>query len=163
MCHRRKYFASTVFKFSENCEDAFTRKGNDNWKKANEKFGKHEKSQHHREAFFKFQALQQPSISAQMNLHHADDQRNRKAALLKQLSSLKYLVKQGTGIRGHEDDEGNLIEMLKCRSEDVPVLTEWLKHSSYKSHDIINELIQLMAHDILRTLLLMYMKPNGSL
>ena len=66
MCHRRKYFASTVIScvqktlniFSENCEDAFTRKGFDNWKKANEKFGEHEKSQHHREAFFKFQALQ---------------------------------------------------------------------------------------------------------
>ena len=108
------------FKFSQNCEDAFTRKGFDNWKKADEKFGKHEKSQHHREAFFKFQALQQPSISAQMNLRHADDQRNPREALLKQLSCLNYPVKQETGIGGYEDDES----MLKCRSEDVPVLTE---------------------------------------
>ena len=86
-------------------------------------------------------------------MQHADEQVKRREALLKQLSSLKYLVRQGTSIRGHKDDEGNLIEMLKCRSEDVPVLTDWLNHSSYKSHDIINELIQLMAHEVLQTLL----------
>ena len=152
-CFYCRFICRRDLKFSEDCEDTFTRKGFDNWKKATEKCGKHEKSQTHREAFFKFQALQQPSISAQINMQHADEQVKRREALLKQLSSLKYLVRQGTSIRGHTDDEGNLIELLKCRSEDVPVLTDWLKHSSYKSHDIINELIQLMAHEVLRTLL----------
>ena len=140
-------------KFCEDCKDAFTKKGFDNWKKCKEKFKKHEKSQTHREALFNFQAFQQPSISSQINLQHADEQVKRLEALLKQFSSLKYLLRQGTRIRGHKNDECNLIEMLKCHSEDVPALANWLKHSSYKSHDIINELIQLMAHEVRRTLL----------
>ena len=101
----------------------------------------------------KFQALQKPSISAQICSQHPGDQANRMQALLKQLSSLKYLVRQGSSIRGHKEDEGNLNELLKCRSEDVPVIKDWLTHSSYKSYDIINELIQLMAHEVLRILL----------
>ena len=152
-CFYCRFIRSRDLKFSEDCEDAFTKKGFDNWKKCNKKFKKHEKSQAHREALFKFQAFQQPSISSQINLQHADEQVKQRDALLKQLSSLKYLVRQGTSIRGHKDDEGNLIEMLKCCSEDVPALADWLEHRSYKSHDIINELIQLMAHEVLWTLL----------
>ena len=123
-CFYCRFIRSRDLKFSEDCEDAFTKKGFDNWKKCNEKFKKHGKSQAHPEALFKFQAFQQPSISSQINLQHADKQVKQREALLKQLSSLKYLVRQGTSIRGHKDDEGNLIEMLKCRSEDVPALAD---------------------------------------
>ena len=56
------------------------------------------------------------------------------------------------GLRGHKEEEGNLWQLLKCCAEDDPVLKEWFSHSSYKSHDIINELIQLMANQQLKKL-----------
>ena len=54
-CFYCRFIRSRNLKFGGDCEDAFTRIGFDNWKKANEKFIKHEKSQTRREAFFKFQ------------------------------------------------------------------------------------------------------------
>ena len=38
-----------------------------------------------------------------------------------QLTSLKYLTRQGLAIRGHEI-EGNLPQLLQCRAENVPVI-----------------------------------------
>ena len=101
----------------------------------------------------KYSALQQPSVAAQLSRQVESDQLKRRDAFLKQLSSLKYLVRQGLAVRGHVEEDGNLQQLVKCRSEDVASLEEWLKHSGYKSHDIINELIQLMAHQLLRNLL----------
>lgn len=54
---------------------------------------------------------------------------------------MEVFVQQGTSIRGHKDGEGNLKGLLKYRIEDISVFTDWLKCSSYKSLDIISELI----------------------
>ena len=61
--------------------------------------------------------------------------------LLKQLSSLLaiYLLHQGLAIRGHDDSEGNLFQLLKLRSEDDSELKFWLKDGKYLSPAIINE------------------------
>jgi hypothetical protein len=72
---------------------------------------------------------------------------------LKQLSSLKYLVRQGLAIRGHESMESNLIQMLKTRAEDVPELNQWIEDRRYISPDIVNELIEMMGNAILRSIL----------
>ena len=69
------------------------------------------------------------------------------------LTSLRYLARQGIAIRGHIEEEGNLLQLLSCRAEDVPGLQAWLKDPAYKSHDVINELIQLMYMQVLRKLL----------
>ena len=66
--------------------------------------------------------------------------------LLKVLSTLRYLVRQGLAVRGHHDhDDGNLIQLLNCRSEDVASLRSWMLDRKYLSHDIINEVIEIMA------------------
>ncbi len=142
-----------VLSFSKKGEATFTTKGFNNWKKAKEKFREHELSQVHCEAMLKYTALQQSSVAVQLSHQVASDQLKRRDALLRQLSSLRYLLRQGLAIRGHVEEDGNLQQLLKCRSEDVPTLEEWLKDSNYKSHDIVNELIQLMAHQLLRRLL----------
>ena len=153
-CFYCRYTASrNLLGFSKKSEDAFTTRGFDNWKKAKQKFGEHEKSQSHREAVMKYEAVQRPSVSAQINMQVAGEQLTRRKGFLKQLSFLRYLVRQGMGLRGHKEEEGNLWQLLKCCAEDDPVLKEWFSHSSYKSHDIINELIQLMAHQQLKKLL----------
>ena len=70
--------------------------------------------------------------------------------LLKQLSSLKYMLKQGLAIRGHDDIEGNLLQLLTLKSEDCPELNSWFRDSKYFSPDISNEQIALMGRRVLK-------------
>lgn len=51
--------------------------------------------------------------------------------LLKLLSSLKFLVRQGLAICGHKEVDGNLIQLLKLRSSDAPGLKRWLDNRQY--------------------------------
>ena len=73
--------------------------------------------------------------------------------LMKLLSSLKLLLRQGSAIREHKEKEGNLYQVLRCRGEDVPGLEAWLKKGDYRSHDIVNEMVELMYMQLLRKLL----------
>ena len=73
--------------------------------------------------------------------------------LMKLLSSLKLLLRQGSAIREHKEKEGNLYQVLTCRGEDVPGLEAWLKKGDYRSHDIVNEMVELMYMQLLRKLL----------
>ena len=66
------------------------------------------------------------------------------------MSSLKYLLKQGLAIRGHDDIEGNLLQLLTLRSEDCPELNSWLRDRKYFSPDILNEQIALMGRIVLK-------------
>ena len=72
---------------------------------------------------------------------------------MKQLSSLRYLMRQGLPIRGHDTFEGNLFQLLQLRSEDDTQLSSWLREKKYFSPEIINEQIELMANSVLRSIL----------
>ena len=58
--------------------------------------------------------------------------------LLKQLSSLHYLLRQGLALRGHEENESNLVQLLMLRSEDCDGFKAWLEGKKYLSHEIVN-------------------------
>ena len=73
--------------------------------------------------------------------------------LLIQLFSLRYLLRLGLAIRGHEEEEGNLSQLMKFRAEDNDGLKKWLKTSVYQSPEVINELICLMGQQVLRCML----------
>ena len=72
---------------------------------------------------------------------------------MKQLSSLKFLLRQGLAIRGHNDKDGNLVQLMELRSEDSPRLKRWLDSDHYLSPQIVNEMITLMGNTLLRKLL----------
>ena len=63
------------------------------------------------------------------------------------------LLCQGLSIRGHTEQEGNLMQLLRLRSDDDPRLKEWIKDSKYLSVDIVNECVMLMGQKLLRELL----------
>ena len=132
---------------------AFVSKGFDNWKKAKERFREHEHCQVHREACLKLQLSQQSSVATQLSQALLVDQKYRREMLMKVLSSLRFLVCQGLAICGHKEEDSNLVQLLKCRSEDIHGLETWIKDGRYLSHDIINELIEMMAHQLLRGIL----------
>ena len=54
--------------------------------------------------------------------------------------------------QGKTDVDSNLFHVLKVRAEDVPGLLDWIKDGKYLSHDIINELINLMGNEVLRSI-----------
>ena len=94
-----------------------------------------------------------PSIAAQLSTKILMDQEKHRDLLLKQFHSLQYLTRQGLAIRGHGDEDGNLHQLLKCRAHDITGIEQWIENGSYQSHDIINEMMQLMANQLLQKLL----------
>lgn len=74
---------------------------------------------------------------------------------MKIVDSVKFLARQGAALRGHADDEGNLCQLLKLRSEDDPGLAKWLstrKHD-FTSPKIQNEILHLLANSIIRDII----------
>ena len=82
------------------------------YKKAIEKFEKHEKSDCHNEARVKIAFLKGPSISVQLNTQIARLQNVQRCGLLLLLQGLQFLLCQGIAIRGHFEEEGNLRQLL---------------------------------------------------
>ena len=68
------------------------------------------------------------------------------------VTSIQFLAKQGVALRGHDAaDGGNFKELLRLRAEDSPQLREWLQRKeSFTHHDIQNEILRLISHDVLR-------------
>jgi len=57
-------------------------------------------------------------------------------------------------LRGHDDKEGNFMQLLTARNGDVPELTFWLsRRSKYTHHSIQNEILEMYSHAILRQIL----------
>ena len=94
-----------------------------------------------------------PTIAEQLSTSALLSRANNRSMLLKVMSSLRYLLKQGLSIRGHREEDGNLIQLLYLRSTDCPELVTWLNNQQYLSHDIINEIITLIGNGLLRQLL----------
>ena len=128
-------------------DSAFILHGFQNWKKGRERLECHEKSGCHREAVLKLKGMQGQSPIALLSSEARRTQANHRRMLLKQLSSLKFLLRQGLSIRGHKESEGNLIQLFELQSNDCPELKQWLLSNHYLSHDIV---ITLMGNTLLR-------------
>ncbi|CAF4079753.1 unnamed protein product, partial [Rotaria sp. Silwood1] len=129
---------------------AFT--GFSDWKNAIARLKKHESSKIHSDCVYLVKQQQKPTVAAQLNLTHQIQQAKRRRMLLTEIQCIKYLLRQGLPIRGHVEDEANLIQLLKLRASDVDGLAEWLKEKNYLSHDVINEICQLISLSIVREL-----------
>ena len=101
----------------------------------------------------KIELLNQPSIVAQLSTQISKDQKIRREMLLITLSSLKFLLRQGLAIRGHEEMEGNLMQLLLLQAEQCPDLKRFIHEKKYLSGDIVNEFIALMGNVVLHELL----------
>ena len=97
--------------------------------------------------------MKQPSVSTQLNNQLVQEQKVNREMLLKQLTSLRYILRQGLALRGHEEKEGNLMQLLYLRSEECPGLKQYIENKKYHSHEIIHEQMGLMANNILREIL----------
>ena len=101
----------------------------------------------------KTEQMKKPGIDAQLSKQLKESQHLHRKMLMIQLSSLRYLLRQGLAIRGHDEIEGNLFQLLLLRREECPYMQQWLESKRYLSSDIINEMISSMGQHVLREIL----------
>ncbi len=144
-------------------ETTFSKAGFTNWKKALEKFDKHQSTSSHRESVELLVTIPSNTkdVGEMLSKAHAEQKAENRRMLKMILSSIRYLGRQGLALRGHYkiDESGrrgefdsNLIQLLRTRAEDEPTFLNWLEKSQDKftSPDIQNEILLIMAMHILR-------------
>lgn len=145
----------------QNSLKTYTELGFTNWKKAIERFQTHERSKIHRAAIGVLTVSEMNvNVGAQIHTGKMEEMKRARIALLKIFSTVRYLCQQGIAIRGHEDADSNIIELLNERAEETPELKSWLSRSTSKwlSHDVLNEYIELLAKSVLKKILTRFRK-----
>ena len=135
------------------CKDeAFSTKGFKNWKNAVKGFKGHETSDYHYSTRYKLSfATMNKSVLSQLDSKHEKECKAATQSLVNVFKSIKYLTRQGIALCGHNEENGNLLQLLKLHCDDNPNLKVWLtKKTNWLSHEIQNEIIQMMALTILR-------------
>lgn len=133
-------------------EPAFTYKGMANWRKALCKFKTHGESAEHANNMPAADLGCQP-IEAAIRTADESGRAAARACLGRIITSVQFLARQGLAFRGHGSDEGNFKELLRLRSQDCPELAAWLnRKENFTHHDIQNEVLRLMSHEILRAI-----------
>ena len=132
-------------------------KGFCSWKDATRAFKKHQLSDCHREAVEVVVSLPKTcsDIGEQLSEQYSKEKENNRVMLIKILSCVQLLARQGIPIRGDGDDsESNFIQLLKLSGQGDVKMDEWLKKKTdkYTSHDIQNELLKIMAQHVLRSI-----------
>lgn len=103
------------------------------------------------------------NVGTQLSKQYSINLVKNRRVLLKILSSIRYLARQALALRGHDNDEdGNLLQLLKHHGETDSGVLEWLdkKSSKYISPDSQNELIKIMSLRILRYLVAKFQKSK---
>jgi len=88
----------------------FSINGFKNWRKALDKFDTYQSSAAHREAMEL--TTKQTPIDMQFDSKVSKLQACQRQCLLKQLDSLRYLLRQGMAIQRHAEKDGNLYHLL---------------------------------------------------
>ena len=135
-------------------EMAFIKGGFSNWKNAIERFKEHQTSSCHKAAIeYKFTIPKTYSNVLEMSSDQIKKslQYNR-CCLMKIIENLQYLCREGQAIQGDTGLESNCFQLTKLRGRDDSRLVDWMKkkNDKYMSHEIQNEIITIMAHQLLR-------------
>ena len=156
ICRSAKHLG--LLRFSKYQKSIFTETGYGNWAKAIQHFQEHEKSDMHREATEKM-AAQSSSVNVifQLSSQHEADTLFHRKMLLKLLSCIRFLARQGLPLRGHHEDsdsfEGSLYQLLLLQAQDCTSMNNWLFKREYISPVIVNELIMIMGQAVVRQIL----------
>ena len=96
-------------------------KGFSNWKDATVAFRAHETSLCHKEAVEMVLTLPATTkdVGELLSSAHAHEKAVNRHCLVKVISTLRFLARQGCPIRGHDDEtDGNFYQLLKLRGEE---------------------------------------------
>ena len=129
-------------------DQAFVTTGSSNWKKVIERFKDHEQSVTHKNAVMTIAASKDP-IDQQLLREVENTKKKQQQSLLRQLSALHFLLHQGIAIRNDHIRGSNLSVMLE-KGLGEPA---WVTEGKYQSPECVNEMIEIMAHKVLRSLI----------
>ena len=129
--------------------------GFSNWKDATMVLRKHEQSSSHRQAVEVIITLPASTvhIGEQLSQQHVKEKELNRSMLIKIMSSIRFLARQGMALRGDSSEEdGNFFQMLRLKAEEDPRMHEWLrkKTNKYTSHEIQNGILKVMAMQVIR-------------
>lgn len=144
-------------KLTNNTEPTFSTEGyRKNWKKAKERIAKHGQTTSHHEAEQKFvHLLRGTNVESMINIQNDKDRQIATDCLRHIFTTAIFLGKQGLAFRRNPDEEGNFVELLQLRAADSHSLGSWLKkYRSYTSHQVQNEILELISRELLRLVLL---------
>ena len=85
---------------------------------------------------------------------HSQEKSENRQVLLTILSNLRFLARQACAIKGDGiENDSNSIQLFKLRGEDNPRVYEWMlkrteSTDKYTSHDMQNDMLKVMAHEI---------------
>ena len=89
----------------------------------------------HRESQIKLHAFKQTLVAVQLSSQKVNEQKNNREMLCIVLNSLKYLVRQGLAVRGHDDESGNLRQLLSAE--------DYFRQQYFEAFDLLlNEITQ---------------------
>lgn len=137
---------------------AFITRGYQNWKDATIAFRNHKSSACHKDAVAVMITIPatRGDISEYLSSMLALEKQVNRECFMKLLSSIMFLARQGLALRGDGagEPDSNFIQLLQLRAqdEDDSKLAGWMKRKSskYTSHDIQNEILQIMTLSVLR-------------
>ena len=95
-------------------------------------------------------------VGEQLSRAHRLEKEQARDMLRLILSSVRFLARQGLALRGDGSDaSANLIQLLRLRAEDNPHVLRWLDRNARKhtAPENQNEMLELMAHQVLRRIL----------
>lgn len=98
--------------------------------------------------------LKGTSIQVQLNKQVGLEQKKNFHCFEIIFSSTEYLAHQGLPLRGHDDQRGNFYWLIKLRANNCKDLQVWMERKrAYLSHEIKDEILRIMSHQILRSIL----------
>lgn len=139
---------------SAKIEQAFISEGYANWKEANQRFKRHEESECHKEAVLRLNVQKECKDVVKTLTDHSDKKQEKsRKSLLKIISNIRFLARQGLPLRGADDDENsnfNQLNLVRCEVDTD--FRDWLekKRLTYDSPQIQNEIINIMCQQIVR-------------
>lgn len=146
-------------KLSSYAEESFLVKGFTNWKDATRIFARHENCEFHQ---ISAAALaNRVNVGDMLSKQAATEKQQNRQYLLKVLTSIRFLARQGLPFRGDGDEtDSNLHQLLLLRGDDYPPIHQFLERQQlkYTAHEVQNELLSIMSQQILRGIALQIQK-----
>jgi hypothetical protein len=137
------------------CEAAFTEKGFNNWKDGCGRIAEHSASAAHRAAATFIAQKVKPSVATQVNTQLARGQQQNRKRLITEINAIIFLMRQGLALRrGKDEVNDNLHQVLELLARSgVVAAGNCLSKKIHLSHDIVNELCNLIGQRVLRMVL----------
>ena len=138
--------------------DAFVTTGfGGNWKRALEKFSKHERSDTHVQALTDIKTRKRDNLTMELLLAGSASERvENTKALAAILDTIIAVAAQGLPFRRNEETKGNFRRMLDLVARYESALRTWLEQGkgdhAYLSHQIQEELLKMLSIGIQRKL-----------